>query len=216
MSWFLAAALALIGFAIAAFAFRLPRRLYTSLLAALALGLAGYGLQASPTIPAAPKSSTPQANAADFDLVEARREMLAPADYSGQDMLIVADAMTRQGQFADSAQFLAGLTRANPRDFEAWLAQGNALVEHAGGVLTPAAFYAYRRATALKPDHLAPGYFLGVSMIRQGRMMEAQQVWTETLSAAPTDAAGRAIMAERLARLDELLGMAAAAQEPVN
>ena len=207
MSWVAALTLALVAFATAAFAFRLARNLYTTLLAALSLGLAGYALQASPGLPGAPAQGAVQ-DGADFDIVEARREMLAGSEYSTANMLITADAMARQGQFTDAAQFLNGVTRENPRDFEAWLAQGNALVEHADGVLTPAALYAYRRASALNPTHPAPGYFLGVSLIKQGQFMEARQVWADTLAAAPADAAGRAPLADRLARLDGLLGMA--------
>ena len=211
MSWLIAVLLASAAFALAAFAFRLARRLYTTLLAALSLGLAGYALQASPGVPAAPAQGKAGAGETDFAIVDARREMLAPSEWSTASMLFPADAMARQGQFAEAAQFLGGATRDDPRDFEAWLALGNALVEHADGVLTPAALYAYRRAAALKPEHPAPGYFLGVSLIRQGKFMEARQVWAETLAAAPADAVGRAPLTDRLARLDELLGMAAEA-----
>jgi len=211
MSWLIAVLLALAAFALAAFGFHLARGLYTTLLAALSIGLAGYALQASPDVPAAPAQGPAGAGETDFAIVDARREMLAPSEWSTAPMVITADAMARQGQFAESAQFLNGVTRADASDFDAWLAQGIALVEHADGVLTPAALYAYRRASALNPTHPAPGYFLGVSLIRQGQFMEARQVWAETLAAAPADAVGRAPLAERLARLDELLGMAAAA-----
>lgn len=209
MTWIAAIILALGVFALAAFAFGIARSLWSTLLAALALGLAGYALQASPDLPAAPRSAAPDAQQAVFDLVEARREMVAPEDQSKDDFLFLADAMARQGRYAEAAQALAGVTRENPRDFEAWLAQGNALVEHAGGALTPAALYAYRRASALQPDHLAPGYFLGVSLIRQGRMMEARQVWRDTLEGGAEDAAGREALQERLVRLEALLGVPA-------
>ncbi len=211
MTWLIAVLLAVAAFALAAFGFRIARGLYTTLLAALSLGLAGYALQASPNVPAAPAQGKAGAGETNFAVVDARREMLDPSELSTASMLFPADAMARQGQFAEAAQFLNGATRANPRDFEAWLAQGNALVEHADGILTPAALYAYRQAAALKPSHPAPGYFLGVSLIRQGQFMEARQVWAETLAAAPADAVGRPLLADRLARLDELLGMAAGA-----
>ena len=211
MNWVVAVLLALAAFALAAFGFRLARGLYTTLLAALSLGLAGYALQASPNIPAAPAKGRAGAGDTDFAIVDARREMLAQSEWSTAPMLFPADAMARQGNFIDAAQFLNGATSANPRDFEAWLALGNVLVEHADGMLTPAALYAYREASALKPTHPAPGYFLGVSLIRQGQFMEARQVWAETLAATPANAVGRAPLADRLARLDELLGMAAGA-----
>lgn len=213
MSWLVAVLLALAAFALAVVAFRIAKGLYTTLLATLALGLAGYAMQASPGVPGAPKQGDAARSETDFAVVDARREMLAQSEWSASPIMFPADAMARQGNFAQAAEFLNGATRDNPRDFEAWLAKGIALVEHADGVLTPAALYSYRQAASLRPDHPAPGYFLGVSLIRQGQFMEARQVWADTLEAAPADAVGRAPLQDRLTRLDELLGMAAAQQQ---
>jgi cytochrome c-type biogenesis protein CcmH len=207
MTWLAAIALALAAFALGAFALGLAKGLWSSMLAALALGLAGYALQASPDVPSAPKSGPGADDAPPFDVVEARREMLGAGERSQSDFVLVADALTRQGRYADAAQLLAGATRENAADFEAWLAQGNALVEHTEGVLTPAALYSYRQAALLKPGHIAPSYFLGVALIRQGRMMEARQVWRDALELAPADAAGRDLVDERLARLETMLGV---------
>ena len=60
-----------------------------------------------------------------------------------------------------------------------------------GGILE---FDGAQFAANAKPDSLAPGYFLGVSLVRQGRLMEARQVWIDTLATGPEDAAGRAAM----------------------
>lgn len=207
MTWIAAVALALVAFALAAFGLKTARGLWTTLLAALALGLAGYAMQASPGLPAAPKERRSAGDAPPFDVVEARREMLGEGDRSRSDFVLVADALTRQGRYADAAQILGGATRENPADFEAWLAQGNALVEHTEGVLTPPALYAYRQAALLKPDHIAPSYFLGVSLIRQGQMMEARQVWRAAYDDAAPEAAGRAPLGERLVRLETMMGL---------
>lgn len=213
MTWVAVLVLALIAFAIAAFAFRLDRGLWTSLAAALGFGLAGYALQASPDMPSAPRSSAEREGQIEFDIVEARREFVPAGDQSSSDMLIVSDAMARRGRYADAAQMLEGVTRENPQDFEAWLAQAIALTEHADGALSQASIYAFQRAAALEPTSLAPGYFIGVSQIRQGRFMEARQIWQETLASAPEDAAGSAGMRESLARLDMMLASMQAGQQ---
>lgn len=214
MTWLAVIALALAAFALAAFVFGLARNLWTSLLAALGFGLAGYALQASPDLPAAPKSAEAAQEQQDFDIVAARREFVARGDWSDSPFLVTSDAMARRGRYEEAARMLAGVTRENPRDFEVWLAQGIALTEHADGYLTQAALYAYQRAATIKPESLAPGYFLGVSLIQQGRLMEARQVWRETLEAGPEDAEGRAGLEERLTRLDGMLGAMSAGASP--
>jgi cytochrome c-type biogenesis protein CcmH len=202
----LVALLALAAFAVAAFAFRLPRALWTSLAAVLVFGLAGYATQASTNIPSSPTAAVAATSPSDFDIVAQRREFIADAERSRADLLYTADAMARNGRYIESSQLLSGITRENPQDFEAWLALGNTLVDHANGVLTAPALYAYRQAATIKPDHPGPGYFFGVALIRQGRLVEAQDIWAQTLENTPEGATGREALAERLARLDGMLG----------
>jgi len=205
MSWVLAIALALVAFALGAFVFGVRRQGWTTFAAALALGLAGYALQASPGVPGAAAGDAHQRDQVDWAFVDARKEMVASADRSASNQMIVADALARQGQYANAAAMLRDAVRQNPRDAEAWLALGNALVEHADGALTQPALLAYRRAAELDPASAGPGNFIGFALIRQGRLMEARQVWQSTLETAAKDAAGRAALEERLARLDEII-----------
>jgi len=205
MTWVLAIVLALAAFALAAFLFRVPRAAWTTFAAALALGLAGYALQASPGVPGAPAGRAGTPDEVDWAFVEARREMVAEDRRSRSSRMIVSDAFARRGQYANSAALLRGAVAENPRDAEAWLALGNALVEHADGALTQPALLAYRRASEEDPTSAGPGYFLGLALIRQGRIAEARGVWASTLETAGEDAAGREALAERLARLDQLL-----------
>lgn len=206
MSWLAAIALAIASFAVAALLFRIEKGLWTSLAAALAFGLAGYAVQASPDVPSAPTTRAAEATGDRMDVVTARQEFIGDRDRSSANLMITADAVARRGRFIDASVYLAGITKQNPQDFEAWLAHGIVLAEHADGALTAPALYAYQQATRIKPDHPGPGYFLGVSLIRQGRMMEARQVWRETLANAPDDAPGREGLALRLQRLDAMLG----------
>ncbi len=205
MSWVLVIALALAAFAVAALAFRISRQGWSTFAAALALGLAGYALQASPGLPGAPASGTRQPEGVDWAFVDARKEMVATADRSTHGNMIVADALARQGQYANAAAMLRVAITENPRDAEAWLALGNALVEHADGALTQPAAVAYRRAAELDPTGAGPGYFLGFALIRQGRLMEARNVWATALETASEDAAGGERLEESLRRLDALI-----------
>ena len=205
MTWLLAIALALGAFALAAFLFRVPRQGWTTFAAALALGLAGYAVQASPGVPGTPPAGTGAPDEVDWAFVDARKEMVAEGNRSHSDRMIVADAFARRGQYANAVAMLRAEVAENPRDGEAWLALGNALVEHADGALSQPALLAYRRAQEVDPASAGPGYFLGLALIRQGRIAEARGVWQSTLESAGADAAGRDALAERLARLDQLL-----------
>jgi cytochrome c-type biogenesis protein CcmH len=205
--------LAIAAFAAAVMAFRLPRALWTSLAAALVFGLAGYATQARTDIPSAPRTAAAAPAPDAFDIVEQRREFIGDGERSRANLLYTADAMARRGRFIEASQLLSGITRENPRDFEAWLALGNALADHAQGALTPPALFAYGQAAGIAPEHPGPGYFIGVALIRQGRLIEARGIWADTLAAAPEGAAGRDALAERLARLDAMLEAMAAMQQ---
>jgi len=214
VSWFFVLALALAAFALAAWSFGLERKLWTTLLAALAFGLAGYAFQASPDLAGAPARSVRDNAPGQQDIVAARQEMVPDRFRSGSDKVLIADALARRGQFANAAALLRAATEDRATDSEAWVALGNTLVEHAEGALTPAALYAYRRASAAAPQNPAPGYFLGLAMIREGRILEARQAWSATLAATLGNSPPRALLAERLARLDALLVQAGAPPLP--
>lgn len=206
MSWLAAILLAVVGLVVAILLFGLERKLWASLAATLVFGLAGYALQASPNLPSAPKPAGADNANADFDIVAARKELIGSDERSYANLMITADAMARNRRYIEAAQLYGGIARENPRDFEAWLALGIALAEHADGTLTAPALYAFRQARAVRPEHPASAYFLGFALVRQGRLAEARQLWSDALANAPEDAQGRAGLEERLRRLDEVLG----------
>jgi len=211
MSWLLAIALAGVAFALAAFAFRVTPRAWSALAAALALGLAGYALQASPGLPGAPASPRADSDLPGETLRQSRQAMVGSRHRSTSNQLLTADAFAARGQYANAATLLRGTLAENPRDAEAWLALGNVLVEHADGRVTEPALLAYRRAAEAEPAGIGAGYFIGLSLLRQGSIIEGRNVWAETLAQAPEDAAGREVLAEQLNRLDVLLQQAAEA-----
>ena len=145
-------------------------------------------------------------------MVQARREFYAEGVLPSR-FVVTADAFARRGQFDQSARFLSNALAENPNDSEAWLALGNSLVEHAEGQLTPAALNAYERADAVGRGNPAPIYFLGLAWLRAGEPQRTRELWLELLAKAPEDADWRPLLAERIARLDGLLGVPDAAEE---
>ena len=74
----------------------------------------------------------------EWEMIPSRQLLVTGSDKSSDPAMITADAFARQGQFEDASVFYRTIVTRSPRDFEAWLALGNALVEQADGQLTQA------------------------------------------------------------------------------
>jgi cytochrome c-type biogenesis protein CcmH len=209
--WLTIGALALFVFACGAFLLRSQRSLWTLLASVIVFGLAGYAWQGAPDYASAPAQAREAVSQGGEGLVDARRSFFEPSAMPSQ-FVIVADGLTRQGEFERAAGILAGVVARNPQDGEAWLALHVALVEHAGGRLTEPAELALRRATDTLDDNLGPVFFAGVVALRMGDLPQAREIWSNALDEAENDVAGRAFMAERLAALDQLMVTVAAQQ----
>lgn len=209
MIWLAAIGLALAVIGAGFGLFRLRGAQLLALSAAMALGLALFATQARPDLPAAPKESAPIANEGNVQLIAMRRIVMGTAEQAPARALITADAFARRGQYERAAGMLRGAVRENPNDAESWVALGNALVEHTGGRLTPPALYAYRRGAQADPPTLASDFFIGAALIRQGRLVEARQVWAGALERAPEDVPFREGLSQRLAALDQLIARVA-------
>jgi cytochrome c-type biogenesis protein CcmH len=205
MIWLLIIGLAALAFAAMALLFRLPRAAWTTALAALALGLAGYATQGTPEQPGAPKSGTPLVPGQGENLVELRRAVLPEEFRSHHDAIIIADGLARHDEYATAATFLLGATRDNPNDGEAWLALGNNLVAAADGAVTPAAQLAYRRAEAAAPQSPGVPFFVGVDQLQAGNFVDARSLWLEAAKRAPEGSAARQTIEDRIARLDSIM-----------
>lgn len=204
MGWLLAALLAGGAFAAMALVFKAPRRGWEAIGAALMLGIAGYGLQAHPNLPGSPRPAREAVVGDPVAMIRIRQE-LSNGGGTPDNWLMVGDALARHGQYADAAGVLLGAVDKNPRDAEAWLALGNALVGHAEGLLTPAALYAYRQAAAAAPDQPGPPFFLGLALAQSGRLGEAHGLWAQLLARSPPDAPWRPEIENRMQRLEALL-----------
>lgn len=205
MIWALVIGLALAAFAAMVLAFRLPRAAWTTALATLTLGLAGYAAQGSPSLPGAPKTAAPLVPGEGANLVELRRAVLPDEQWSHQNALITADALTRRDQYADAATLLLGAVRNDPGDGEAWLALANNLVAQADGAMTPAAQVAYRRAEAADPNSPGVPFFVGVYQLEAGNFLDARGLWAEAAQRAPEGSEARKTIEGRVARMDAVM-----------
>lgn len=205
MGWALVIALAVAALAAFVAVFKAPRRTWEALAAALVFGLAGFALQARPDLPGAPKAATISVPKDAAAMVEARRELFDDSKVASNKYLVLADGYTRSGDFRNAATFALSAAEQQPSSAEAWLALGTNLLGHAGGALTPAAEYAFRRAIAADPAHPAAAYFLGMTLAQNDRLPEARTVWVALLERTPVDAPWRAGLMQSLARLDEFM-----------
>jgi len=106
--WVIVAGLALAAFAALALVFKTPRRGWEAIGAALLVGLAGFAFQASPGQHGAPKAAAQEVYDAGKALVEARRQLATEGgDVAANRWVVIADALARNGQYADAAPAVA-------------------------------------------------------------------------------------------------------------
>ena len=204
MTWLLIGLIAVAVFAALVWLLKLPRGGWEWAGAALLLGLAGYALQGTPGEAGAPKPPVETPGTADAALI-AQRQTMGSAFGSGQSWLIVADGLSRQGQFGAAAQVLRTAVHQNPKDADLWVALGNALVGHGDGFISPAAQFAFQRAATISPTHPGPPFFMGLALAQSGRLAESRAIWGRLLEQAPKEASYRADLESRLARLDAMI-----------
>ncbi|MBV1916490.1 MAG: tetratricopeptide repeat protein [Sphingomonadaceae bacterium] len=205
MIWAMAILLALCTFLVLAFVLKAPRSGWEAVGAALFLGIAGYGLQASPGLSGAPKPAAQTMISDPAAIVESRLNLSERDTMPDNKWVVIADGMARNGQFANAAQVLLGAVDDDPDNAEAWLAMGNALLAHADGLLTPASLYAYRKAEKAAPDSPGPPFFLGTALAQSGRFVQARSTWAALLERTAPDAPWREGLEYRLQRLDLLI-----------
>lgn len=205
MGWVIAAGLAAL-LIVALFAIgRIPRPTWEIVAAALLLGLAGYAWQGNPRLAGSSvvqdKADRP---AFDEDLAERRRGMAERYGPSGQ-WLMLSDGLGRQGKTKEAANVLLSGLRDRPGDANLWLGLGNALMNHAGGALSPGAEFAYRRALALEPQSPAPRYFYGLALAQAGELKGAREMWAPLAQSAPAGSRLKAELEANIARIDAML-----------
>lgn len=200
MTWLLVALLTLAAFVVTHRLMKPPRSGAAAIGAALLAGIAGYAAQSHTLLPGSPMTAREKIGG-DADGIATRQKVSKEAP-GGDKRMIIADAMARNGRYADAATILRGVVTNNPKDATAWLALANTLVSHADGRLSPAAVFAFRRAEEAQPENPGPPFFLGMALAQSGRLKEARAVWVDLLARSPADAPWRGDLVARLQELD--------------
>lgn len=204
MTWFFVALLVLAAFLATQRLVKTPRSGAAAIGAALLAGIAGYAVQSHPELPGSPIAAR-EVIGGDVEGVAARQKLSGEGP-GGDKRMIIADAMARNGRYADAATILRGVVASNPKDATGWLALANTLVSHADGRLSPAAIFAFRRAEEAQPENPGPPFFLGMALAQSGRLKEARAVWADLLARSPADAPWRGDLTAHLQELDAFVG----------
>jgi cytochrome c-type biogenesis protein CcmH len=190
MGWVLILLFAVIAFAALWRFGRMERNGLQLLGAALLLALAGYAWQGNPGLAGSPKHPPEEAEPVDSAFSSMRQDMLGRFDTADR-WLTMADSYLKRGDTRGAAALIGSAVRAHPNNSTLWIGYGNALVLHSGGMMTPAAELAFRRASRLAPDHPAPKFFYGLALAQGGRLNEAEAIWRALLASAPPSAQWR-------------------------
>ena len=213
MTWVLIGLIAVSIFAVLAFVLKMPRSGWEITGAALLFGLAGYALQGHPGLPGAPTPAVETREASSAALIKLRQQM-GDSFGKGASWLVLADALTRHGQFGAAADLLKKALETHPDDADLWVAFGNALVGHSEGLITPAAKFAFQKAATLAPDHPGPPFFMGLALAQSGRLVEARAMWAQLLARSPADAPYRKDLEARVGEIDAMLAAQSAPAAP--
>jgi cytochrome c-type biogenesis protein CcmH len=170
--------------------------------AALLLALAGYAWQGRPGLAGSPHRPPEHRGLPDSEFARIRQDLLGRFDTADR-WLTIADAYNRDGDTEGAAQILQAALKAHPDDADLWVGLGNALVIHGGGMMSPAAELAFRRAAAIAPDHPGPKFFYGLALAQSGHLDEAERIWRDLLAHAPPGALWRGAIEERLRMIDQ-------------
>ena len=206
MGWLVLLVLALAAFAAIWRFGRLDTAGLQLLAAALLLALAGYAWQGRPGLAGSPKAPPESQEVPDSDFAKMRQDMLGRFDTADR-WLTIAEGFQRRGDTRGGAGLIRSAIREHPDNAILWIGYGNALVIHAGGLITPAANLAFERAAQLAPDHPAPRFFFGLALAQSGRLDEAAQTWRALLATAPPDAPWRAQVEQQLMALEQAKAM---------
>jgi len=154
--------------------------------AALLVALGGYGLWGSPGQPGSP--TEPASAKADAMSPEDVKKMESGQFSSEGNVMMLTDALIRAGATKQAAGVFEEALKTNPNSADLWVGYGNVLVIHGGGMINPAATYAFEKAAQISPNHPGPPFFMGLALAQGGKLDEAGEVWRALLARAPKDA----------------------------
>jgi cytochrome c-type biogenesis protein CcmH/NrfG len=215
MGWFWLILLLLAVLVVLGLALRHSAARVMPVAAVLLLGALGYGWQGHPQMAGAP-APTPPSSTSDEAAVEREADALARKTANGEELFALSLALEQKGDYRMASALLGQLVRREPTNADHWVGLGNALVLHAGGLVTPAANLAFDRALVLAPEHPGPAFFKGLGLAQMGQYDEAAKMWRDLLARSPADAPWRGDLEQRLAMIAQVTGDSEAPTPPMN
>jgi cytochrome c-type biogenesis protein CcmH len=182
--------------------------------AAVMLGLVGYALQGSPSLPGKPVVAVAEPDGFG-EVITDRQQGMADRFGKAAQWIGISDGFMRTGKTELAAQSLEKGLEKYPDNVDLWVGLGNALVAHGGGVMSPAAALAFDEAAKRDPNHPAPPFFAGLAMAQSGDLKGANAVWSQLLARSPENAPWRADLELRLAQLRQAMGPELPPEAPV-
>lgn len=173
--------------------------------AVLMLGLTGYALQGSPSLPGKPVAKPDEPEGFGEAITDQRQGMAERFGPAGP-WLGMSDGFLRTGKTELAARTLEKALQKYPDNVDLWVALGNALVAHGGGMVSPASTLAFDEAAKRDPTHPAPPFFAGLALAQSGDFKGADAVWNGLLARSPADAPWRADLEMRLGQLHAAMG----------
>lgn len=130
-----------------------------------------------------------------------------PADAAGWQRL--GKTFFDAGRFADAARAFDRATAAEPDDPASWSSLGEALaMSSANRRLPPAAFAAFRKASALDPQDWRARYYLAVKRDIDGDHAGAIDDWLALLAETPAGTPREAELQRTIEQVSQLHGIA--------
>jgi cytochrome c-type biogenesis protein CcmH len=160
---------------------------YAVAVACMGLALFGYvklGNHSLADVPAS-KVQAPLVAAQNYQSAKALLEK-DPGNISAWIDLSIA--LQDQGEAARAFEALEIATHAMPDVADLWVARGQALVIHGGGMVSPAARFAFDRASVLDPKHPGPRLYLALAWLQAGQPRQALPLLESLTKDSPKDA----------------------------
>lgn len=185
--------------------------------AAVMAGMVGYGIQGQPQLSGAPIAKRPMATvlpsatedatedaAEDAAFVadifaglprgplsakdtEALGKRLGPISRWPAPAPLLAEILIAQGRSGLAVSLMQIALVDAPNDVVLWVALGNGLVAHGGGVINSAAMLAFSEAARRDPDHPAPPFFTGLALAQSGDLAATEAIWSSLLERSSAD-----------------------------
>lgn len=114
---------------------------------------------------------------------------------------LLASTLRAVGDASGAALTYQALAEIGPDKIGAYLDQFSAMMDMAGGTITPAASLILEKIYSLAPNHPAPDYFRGITAIQAGKRAAARQIWMDLVERSAPDVWYVQDIRQQLARL---------------